>query len=120
MRKYATDFRKLPWFVHSGGAQELWNDQALLRIGGAARNSALGTASERLDLEWGYGLGLRGDTGLLRLQGTLSHQGVGQRRYRLGGFLDMSERTRGSLELNRQEWLGEPRHGFLIRWEYMR
>ena len=110
---------KPAWGAYSDGPIDMWNNEAMLRLGDPAQ-SGLRTASERLDLEWGYGFGLRGDTGLLKLQGVLSDQGMGQRRYRLGGFLTMSERTRSSLELNRQEWLGEPMHGFLIQWEYMR
>ena len=104
------------WGAYSGGTGELWNNEALSHIGGT-RQTGPGTASERLDLEWGYGFGLRGGNGLLRLQGALSHRGVGQRDYRFGGFLNVPGRTRISLELNRREGLGKPIHEFLIKWE---
>ena len=106
------------WGAHSGGAGELLNDEALLRLGGTAPQTGPGTASERLDLEWGYGFGLRGGAGLLRLQGALSHQGMGQRDYRFGGFLNVLGGPRISLELNRREGLGKPSHGLLIKWEH--
>ncbi len=106
------------WGAYPGGAGELWNNEALLRIGGTPQDTVPGMASERLDLEWGYGLGLRGNTGELRLHGTLSHHGAGQRRYSFGGLLDRPGRTRSTLELTRQEWLGVPNHGLLITWEH--
>ena len=99
-----------------GGAEALWSNEALPLVDSAADRGP-SAASERLDLEWGYGIGLRGGAGLLKLQGALSHQGMGQRSYRFGSFLHMSERTRVSLELNRQERLGKPIHGLLINWE---
>ena len=106
------------WGAHSGAAGELWNDEALLHLGGSAGQFGPDTASERLDFEWGYGFGAREGGSLLRLQGGLSHQGMGQRGYRFGGFLNVSESTRCSVELNRQEALGEPSHGLLIKWEH--
>ena len=105
------------WGAYPGGAGELWNNDALLRIGGTPQDTMPGMASERLDLEWGYGLGLR-STGELRLHGTLSHHGAGQRRYSFGGLLDRPGRTRSTLELTRQEWLGVPNHGLLFTWEH--
>ena len=106
------------WGAHSGAAGELWNDEALLHLGGGAGQFGPDTASERLDFEWGYGFGAREGGSLLRLQGGLSHQGMGQRGYRFGGFLNVSETTRCSVELNRQEALGKPSHGLLIKWEH--
>ena len=103
----------------AGGAGALWNNDALLRVGGTGQNTGLGMASERLDLEWGYGFGPRRGSGL-RLQGVMSQHGASQRRYRFGGALEGPGKTRGSLELSRQEWLGEASHGFLITWEHMR
>ena len=103
----------------AGGAGALWNNDALLRVGGTAQHAGPGMASERLDLEWGYGFGPRRGSGL-RLQGVMSQHGASQRRYRFGGALEGPGKTRGSLELNRQEWLGEASHGFLITWEHMR
>ena len=103
----------------AGGAGALWNNDALLRVGGMSQNAGPGMASERLDLEWGYGFGPRRGSGL-RLQGVMSQHGASQRRYRFGGALEGPGKTRGSLELNRQEWLGEASHGFLITWEHMR
>ena len=107
------------WGTHPGGAEALWNNDALRRMGGTAQDTGLGMASERLDLEWGYGFGPM-STGQLRLQGILSHHGANQRRYRFGGALEGHGKARGSLELSRQEWLGEASHGFLITWEHMR
>ena len=104
------------WGAYPGGAGELLNNEALLR--GTDRQAGLGTASERLDLEWGYGLGLRSDAGLLTLRGGLSYQQMGQRAWRFGGLLDMPGSTRGSWELSRLEGLGKPRHGLLIKWEH--
>ena len=106
------------WGAHSGAAGELWNDEALLHLGGGTGQFGPDTASERLDFEWGYGFGAREGGSLLRLQGGLSHQGMGQWGYRFGGFLNVSESTRCSVELNRQEALGEPSHGLLIKWEH--
>ena len=106
------------WGAHQGGAGQLWNNEALQRFGGPAQQADLGRASERFDLEWGYGFGLRRSTDLLRLQGALSHQGMGQRGYRFGGLLNMSERTLGSLELSRREGLGKPSHELLISMEH--
>ena len=103
----------------AGGAGALWNNDALLRVGGMSQNAGPGMASERLDLEWGYGFGPRRGSGL-RLQGVMSQHGASQRRYRFGGALEGPGKTRGSLELSRQEWLGEASHGFLITWEHMR
>ena len=104
------------WGAYPGGAGELLNNEALLR--GTERQAGLGTASERLDLEWGYGLGLRRDAGLLTLRGGLSYQAMGQRAWRFGGLLDMPGSTRGSWELSRQEGLGKPSHGLLFKWEH--
>ena len=103
----------------AGGAGALWNNDALLRVGGMSQHAGPGMASERLDLEWGYGFGPRRGSGL-RLQGVMSQHGASQRRYRFGGALEGPGKTRGSLELSRQEWLGEASHGFLITWEHMR
>ena len=105
------------WGAYSGGAGALWSNEALLRHGGAAGQAGPGAAAQRLDLELGYGFGLREGAGLLRLQGAVSDQGMGQRGYRFGGFLNLSERTRASLELNRLEGLGKPSHELLIKWE---
>ncbi len=104
------------WGAYPGGAGELLNNEALLR--GTERQAGLGSASERLDLEWGYGLGLRSDAGLLTLRGGLSYQEMGQRAWRFGGLLDMPGSTRGSWELSRLEGLGKPSHGLLIKWEH--
>ena len=106
------------WGANPSGAAAMWNNEALLRHGGTAPHTESGAASERLDLEWGYGFGLREGAGLLRLRGALSNQGMGQRGYRFGGVLDLSERTRASLELNRLEGLGKPSHGLLIEWQH--
>ena len=111
---------KPAWGAYPGGVGELWNNEALLGIGGTGQDAGPGAASERLDLEWGYAFGLRRGAGQLRLQGALSHHGAGQRHYRFGGSLDRPGRTRGSLELTRQEWLGESSHGLLIMWEHKR
>ena len=107
------------WGANPSGAGALWNNEALLRQGGPVPHTAPGAASERLDFELGYGFGLREDTGLLRLQGAVSNQGLGQRGYRFGGSLDLSERTRARLELNRLEGLGKPSHGLLIEWQHI-
>ena len=106
------------WGAHSSGAGRLWNHETLAHIGGPAQQMEPGNASERLDLEWGYGFGLRRSAGVLRLQGAMSHQGASQRSYRVGGVLNMPGRTRGSLELSREEGLDKPSHGLLITWEH--
>ena len=107
------------WGAYSDGMGALWNNEALLLQGGPAPHTAPGAASERLDFELGYGFSLREDTGLLRLQGAVSDQGLGQRGYRFGGSLDLSERTRARLVLSRQEGLGTPSHGLLIEWQHV-
>ena len=108
------------WGAYPSGAGELWTNEALLGIGGTAPDLGLGVASERLDLEWGYGLNLRRGAGQMKLLGALSHHGAGQRSYRFAALLNRPGRTRNSLELSRHERLGEASHELLIKWERMR
>ena len=75
----------------------------------------------RVEMELGYGLGVRwGEAGVLTPYGGFGYEEGGARRYRLGTRLDLGGAVDLSLEAERKEGRANPEHGvgleLRIRW----